>query len=115
MPIYEYQCQKCGERIEVLQKLSDPPVDKCVSCSGEMKKLMSAPAIQFKGSGWYITDYARKSTPPPSPTEKSSSGNGGSSPSKDTKETSSAKSSTGDSKASSNPKSAASSSSSSKS
>ena len=60
MPLYEYQCAQCGERIEIIQKLSDPPYTHCPKCGGEMKKLLSAPAIQFKGSGWYKTDYASK-------------------------------------------------------
>ena len=57
MPLYEYQCQACGERVEVIQKHNDPPYSHCPKCSGEMKKLVSAPAIQFKGSGFYKTDY----------------------------------------------------------
>lgn len=60
MPLYEYQCVQCGERVEIIQRLSDPPHTECEACGGEMKKLMSAPAIQFKGSGWYKTDYAAK-------------------------------------------------------
>ena len=58
MPLYEYACQKCGERVEVIQKLSDPPYSHCPKCGGEMRKLISSPAIQFKGSGFYKTDYA---------------------------------------------------------
>lgn len=58
MPLYEYQCQACGERVEVIQKLNDPPYAHCPKCSGDMKKLVSAPAIQFKGSGFYKTDYS---------------------------------------------------------
>jgi putative FmdB family regulatory protein len=61
MPLYEYECESCGNRFERIQKFSDPPVDACPSCSGPVRKLLSSPAIQFKGSGWYITDYARKS------------------------------------------------------
>jgi putative FmdB family regulatory protein len=62
MPLYEYQCELCHERFERIQKFSDPPLDVCPKCgSGPVKKLLSSPAIQFKGSGWYITDYARKS------------------------------------------------------
>jgi len=62
MPLYEYQCESCHERFERIQKFSDPPLDVCPKCgSGPVKKLLSSPAIQFKGSGWYITDYARKS------------------------------------------------------
>jgi putative FmdB family regulatory protein len=62
MPIYEYVCGQCGRRCEVVQKVSDPPLKKCRSCGGMLKKILSAPAIQFKGTGWYITDYARKSS-----------------------------------------------------
>jgi putative FmdB family regulatory protein len=61
MPIYEYQCLPNKHRFEVMQKFSDPPVTKCVICGAPVERLVSAPAIQFKGSGWYITDYARKS------------------------------------------------------
>ena len=64
MPLYEYQCDSCGNRFERIQKFSDPPVDKCPTCGGVVRKLISSPAIQFKGSGWYITDYARKSEKP---------------------------------------------------
>ena len=60
MPLYEYQCTQCSERVEIIQKLSDPPYSHCPKCGGDMKKLLSAPAIQFKGSGWYKTDYASK-------------------------------------------------------
>ena len=57
MPLYEYQCSNCKERIELIQKVSDPPPARCPSCGGEMKKMHSAPAIQFRGSGFYKTDY----------------------------------------------------------
>jgi putative FmdB family regulatory protein len=60
MPLYEYQCESCAHRFERIQKFSDPPVETCPSCGGGVKKLLSSPAIQFKGSGWYITDYAKK-------------------------------------------------------
>ena len=60
MPLYEYQCPKCG-RFEVIRKFSDAPLSACPTCGREIQKLPSAPAIQFKGSGWYVTDYARKS------------------------------------------------------
>ena len=60
MPLYEYECEACGHRFEVIQKFSDPPLERCPKCSGAVHKLQSAPAFQFKGSGWYITDYARK-------------------------------------------------------
>lgn len=61
MPLYEYRCQSCGRNQEVLQKMSDPPLKVCDVCGGEMKRLVSAPAVQFKGTGWYVTDYAKKS------------------------------------------------------
>jgi putative FmdB family regulatory protein len=60
MPLYEYQCDQCAHRFEVIQKFSDAPIEVCPKCGGPVKKLLSSPAIQFKGSGWYITDYARK-------------------------------------------------------
>jgi putative FmdB family regulatory protein len=59
MPLYEYQCDACGHRFEVIQKFSDAPVEVCPACGGAVKRLISSSAIQFKGSGWYITDYAR--------------------------------------------------------
>ena len=62
MPLYEYQCDACSQRFERIQKFSDPPVDTCPACGGAVRKLLSSPAIQFKGSGWYITDYAKKSS-----------------------------------------------------
>jgi len=61
MPLYEYECDACGHRFEKIQKFSDPLEDTCPKCSGHVHKLMSSPAIQFKGSGFYITDYARGS------------------------------------------------------
>ena len=60
MPLYEYQCDVCAHRFERIQKFSDPPIDACPNCHGAVRKLLSSPAIQFKGAGWYITDYARK-------------------------------------------------------
>src|SRR5882672_5706352 len=61
MPLYEYQCEACNHRFERIQKFSDPLVDICPACGkGPVRKLISSPAIQFKGSGWYITDYAKK-------------------------------------------------------
>ena len=59
MPLYEYQCDACGRRFELIRKFSDPPVTDCPTCGGPVQKLLSSPAIQFKGTGWYITDYAR--------------------------------------------------------
>ena len=58
MPIYEYRCNDCNEQHEIIQKISEPPLTHCPKCGGEMKKLFSSPAIQFKGSGFYKTDYA---------------------------------------------------------
>jgi putative FmdB family regulatory protein len=61
MPLYEYQCRACGRRFEAIRKLSDADVDECPTCGGgPVARLLSSPAIQFKGTGWYITDYARK-------------------------------------------------------
>ena len=60
MPLYEYQCDACAHRFEVIQQYKDAPIDVCPKCGGTVKKLLSSPAIQFKGSGFYITDYARK-------------------------------------------------------
>ena len=60
MPLYEYACDACGKHFELIRKFSDPPVETCFSCGGPVRKLLSSPAIQFKGTGWYVTDYARK-------------------------------------------------------
>ncbi len=60
MPIYEYECRKCGHRFERIQKVSDRRVRTCPECKGRVERLLSAPAIQFKGTGWYVTDYANK-------------------------------------------------------
>ena len=73
MPLYEYQCAQCSERVEIIQKISDPPYSHCPKCGGEMKKLLSAPAIQFKGSGFYKTDYASSSSSSSSKSESSRS------------------------------------------
>ena len=62
MPIYEYECSKCGNTIEVIQKMSDEPLKKHAACGGALTKLISAAGFQFKGTGWYVTDYARKSS-----------------------------------------------------
>jgi len=70
MPIYEYECMNCGYSFEKLQKFSDAAVSSCPKCGGPVKKLVSHTSFQLKGSGWYLTDYARKNTP------KSSSENG---------------------------------------
>ncbi|HYS56036.1 MAG TPA: FmdB family zinc ribbon protein [Thermoanaerobaculia bacterium] len=62
MPLYEYQCAQCQERVEILQKMSDSSYTHCPKCGAKMRKLISSPAIQFKGSGFYKTDYATKKT-----------------------------------------------------
>jgi len=63
MPLYEYECEACAATFEKIRKFSDPPLEVCEKCGkGPVRKLISSPAIQFKGSGWYITDYAKKST-----------------------------------------------------
>ena len=62
MPIYEFECRKCGAHLEVFQKVNDKPPAKCGKCGGRLERKISAPAIQFKGSGWYVTDYAGKAT-----------------------------------------------------
>jgi putative FmdB family regulatory protein len=72
MPLYEYQCEKCG-RFERIVKFSDPPLAACPTCGGTVQKLFSSPAIQFKGSGFYITDYPKKSSSESSGSSKSSS------------------------------------------
>lgn len=84
MPIYEYECSACHKRFEKFQRLSDPLLTVCPQCGGGVHKAISVPAIQFKGSGWYVTDYARraggsssKGSESPAP---SSTGDSGSSP-----------------------------------
>jgi putative FmdB family regulatory protein len=70
MPLYEYQCESCSHRFERIQKFSDPPVDTCPQCSGAVRKLISSPAIQFKGSGFYITDYGKQGSSVESSSQK---------------------------------------------
>ena len=60
MPLHEYQCRKCGHRFERIQKFSDGPARKCPECGGALEQLLHAPAVQFKGTGWHVTDYPRK-------------------------------------------------------
>jgi putative FmdB family regulatory protein len=114
MPLYEYECEQCGATFEVIQKFSDHSVTTCRTCGGTVRRLLSAPAIQFKGTGWYITDYARKGSGAPEsekpPSSKTPDGAASSTPasSTDTKSTgdssstpssaSSSTSSTGDKK-----------------
>ena len=59
MPLYEYECAKCGERTEAIQSFSEPPLTVCPHCGGALTKLLSSPAVQFKGAGWYVTDYGK--------------------------------------------------------
>ena len=72
MPIYEYVCQKCGHHLEVMQKISDKPLSKCPNCRGKLEKIISQTSFQLKGSGWYVTDYAKsgKSGKPDAKTDK---------------------------------------------
>jgi len=79
MPLYEYRCKKCGHVFEKIVKFSDKPIKKCPECGGSVEQTISAPAVQFKGSGWYVTDYAKK-------TQSSSSSSDGGKDSKDSKE-----------------------------
>jgi putative FmdB family regulatory protein len=88
MPLYEYECDACGNRFELIRKFSDPPLTTCPKCGEErVRKLVSSPAFQFKGSGWYVTDYARKS-------DESSGGGSGSKPAGESKTETSAESKT---------------------
>ena len=73
VPLYEYECLECSHRFEMLQKVADSPLKVCVKCEGKVERLLSSPAIQFKGTGWYVTDYARKGeTPSTEGSEKTS-------------------------------------------
>jgi putative FmdB family regulatory protein len=93
MPLYEYLCKKCGHRFEEIKKFSDKQPTKCPECGGLIEQVISAPAVQFKGSGWYVTDYAKKgsgsvgtSSPSSSSSSNSSEGDGGGKETKDSKE-----------------------------
>lgn len=96
MPLYEYQCDACGRRFERIQKFSDPPIEICPTCGGKVHKLVSSPAFQFKGTGWYVTDYSRKDkggaesekASGPSSTSGSSDADKGSKDTKDAKDSS---------------------------
>jgi putative FmdB family regulatory protein len=74
MPLYEYECKKCGHRFERIQKFSDPHVKKCPDCGGAVEQVISAPAVQFKGAGWYVTDYAKKGSASASSSSEGDSG-----------------------------------------
>ncbi|HSK08080.1 MAG TPA: zinc ribbon domain-containing protein [Vicinamibacterales bacterium] len=77
MPLYEYECEACGSRFEVIQRFADAPIAVCRKCGGgPVQRLASAPAIQFKGTGWYITDYARKGAGGETSTISSNGSNG---------------------------------------
>ncbi|MFN2443415.1 MAG: FmdB family zinc ribbon protein [Thermoanaerobaculia bacterium] len=89
MPLYEYQCQECAETHEMLQKFSDEPQTICPSCGGALRKLFSSPAIRFKGSGFYLTDYGKGTS---GPAAKADAGNGGGDSASSGAESSSAKS-----------------------
>jgi putative FmdB family regulatory protein len=83
MPLYEYQCDACGHRFEVIRKFSDEPLEGCPKCGGHIQKLISAPAFAFKGTGWYVTDYAKKDSVAPGKSDGESKDPG----SKDSKDT----------------------------
>lgn len=74
MPLYEYECTKCGKRTELLQRFDDEPLAECPECGGPVRKLVSAPAVQFKGTGWYVTDYSKPSGRSESSDTKSDTG-----------------------------------------
>jgi putative FmdB family regulatory protein len=77
MPLYEYECKKCHHRFERIQRFSDPHIKKCPDCGGPVEQVVSAPAVQFKGSGWYVTDYAKKSSGTASSSSNGESASGG--------------------------------------
>jgi putative FmdB family regulatory protein len=87
MPNYEYLCKNCGHRFEQIRKFSDKPLRKCPECGGVIEQVISAPAVQFKGSGWYVTDYAKKGAGSAGSSGSSSEGDGGTKEAKDSKDT----------------------------
>ncbi len=89
MPIYEYECTKCGNIEEALQKFSDKPLTRCGHCKGKLTKLVSQSTFHLKGSGWYVTDYANKPKDSDKPSKKDSD-----KPSKKEKQSKSAESKT---------------------
>jgi putative FmdB family regulatory protein len=92
MPLYEFQCDECGHRFEIIQqKFSDPPPAACPQCGGTVRKLVSSPAFQFKGSGWYATDYAKKSEGPKSPGESTEAKDNATKEAKESKDSKNAK------------------------
>ncbi len=96
MPLYEYKCKKCGHQFEKIQKYSDRMVKKCPDCGGRVEQMITAPAVQFKGTGWYVTDYAKKSSglPPSDGGSKDSKKDDKSKSDSSSKDTSSKESST---------------------
>ena len=98
MPLYEYKCTKCETRFELIQKFSAPPEAGCVECGAKSERLLSAPAIQFKGSGWYVTDYANKSASSADKDDRASDAANGSGESSKDGTKSSTKDSAGDGK-----------------
>jgi putative FmdB family regulatory protein len=85
MPLYEYECKKCHHRFERIQKFSDPHVKKCPECGGPIEQVISAPAVQFKGSGWYVTDYGKNTSHAPMAKESKDKDGDSSSAKKDEK------------------------------
>lgn len=85
MPLYEYQCKKCGHRFEKIRKFSDKALRKCPECGGALEQLISASNVQFKGAGWHVTDYPKKGAG--APAASSESGSGSKDTAKDSKET----------------------------
>jgi putative FmdB family regulatory protein len=85
MPLYEYQCKKCKHRFEKIVKFSDKPIKKCPECGGALEQLISASTVQFKGAGWYVTDYAKKGAG--SSSASSEGGSGTKDAAKESKET----------------------------
>ena len=92
MPLYEYECKKCHHRFERIQKFSDRHLKKCPDCGGPVEQMISAPAVQFKGTGWYVTDYPKKSSRDSSRNGDSSDKSGSNEKSRDEKSKSGAKS-----------------------
>jgi putative FmdB family regulatory protein len=86
MPNYEYLCTNCGHRFEQIRKFSDKPLRKCPECGGVIEQVISAPAVQFKGSGWYVTDYAKKGAASAGSPSSSSEGDSATTEAKDTKD-----------------------------
>ena len=91
MPNYEYLCKNCGHRFEQIRKFSDKPLRKCPECGGVIEQVISAPAVRFKGSGWYVTDYAKKGAGSAGSSSSASEGDSGTKEAKDSKDTKDAK------------------------